>query len=73
MTEAAVTDPLAEAGEDDLLSEALTLVIAAETGRVVTTATQARAEADLLLHFPDGAVSARVDPLTTATPYATTH
>ncbi|GJD81657.1 exodeoxyribonuclease VII large subunit [Methylobacterium gregans] len=65
--------PLDETGDDDLLSDALRLVIAAGTGRVVTTAEQARAETDLLLHFPDGVVPARVEPLTTATLYATTH
>ncbi len=66
-------DALDEEGDDDRLSEALTLVIAAETGRIVATAEQARAETDLLLHFPDGVVPARVEPRTTATRYATTH
>ncbi|MFG5121251.1 exodeoxyribonuclease VII large subunit [Methylorubrum sp. POS3] len=64
---------LEETGEEDLLSEAMTLVIAAETGQVVTTAEQARTEADLLLHFPDGVVPACVEPRTTAILSATTH
>ncbi|TFZ55594.1 exonuclease VII large subunit [Methylorubrum sp. Q1] len=73
------TDPLDQAalldetGEDDLLSDALTLVIAAETGQVVTTAEQASAAAELLLHFTDGVVPARVEPRNTAIPSATTH
>ncbi|WP_321182805.1 exodeoxyribonuclease VII large subunit [Methylorubrum thiocyanatum] len=73
------TDPLDQAalldetGEDVLLSDALTLVIAAGTGRVVTMAEQARAAAELLLHFPDGVVPARVEARPTSTRYATTH
>lgn len=55
------------------MNEALTLVIAADTGRVVTTAEQARAETDLLLHFPDGAVPGRVEPQTKPIHSATTH
>ncbi|MGU3541951.1 exodeoxyribonuclease VII large subunit [Methylobacterium sp. A52T] len=64
---------LEESGEEDLLSEALTLVIAAETGQIVSTAEQARAETDLLLLFPDGTVPARVEAWTTAIPSVTTH
>ncbi len=71
--DAAETDGLGAIEDDVLLSDALTLVIAAESGRVVVTAEQARAETDLLLHFQDGAVPVRVEPDIAIIPSATTH
>ena len=71
--DAAETDGLGAIEDDVLLSDALTLVIAAESGRVVITAEQARAETHLLLHFPDGAVPVRVEPQIAIIPSATTH
>ncbi len=71
-TATAESDRLDETEDDGLLGDALALVIAAGSGRVVTTAEQARAEADLLLHFPDGVVPARVAHPETTQP-ATTH
>lgn len=55
-----VFDPPGNTGDYAIPSAVLVLVSAAKTGIIVTTAEQARAEADLLLHFSDGAVLAQV-------------
>ncbi|MFD6321135.1 exodeoxyribonuclease VII large subunit [Methylorubrum thiocyanatum] len=60
-------DPPGDTEDDALLSEALVLVIATETGCIVTSAQDLSAGLPLLLQFPDGAVPVRVTPFTSTT------
>lgn len=55
-------DPPDDTEDDALLSEALALVIATDTGCIVTSAQDLSAGLPLLLQFPDGAVPVRVEP-----------
>lgn len=55
--------PLDDTEDDVLLSKALALVIATDTGCIVTSAQDLSAGLPLLLQFPDGAVPVRVEPL----------
>lgn len=55
-------DPSLGAADGALSAEVLTLMIAADTGRVITSANEARASDRILLQFPDGMVSARIEP-----------
>ncbi|WP_438345940.1 exodeoxyribonuclease VII large subunit [Methylorubrum populi] len=55
-------DPPGDTEDDALLSEALVLVIATDTGCIVTSAQDLSAGLPLLLQFPDGAVPVRVEP-----------
>ncbi|MBB2964280.1 exodeoxyribonuclease VII large subunit [Methylobacterium sp. R2-1] len=59
--------PLDDTEDDVLLSKALALVIAADTGFIVTRAQDLSAGLPLLLQFPDGAVPVRVEPFTSTT------
>lgn len=58
----AEVSPLSETEDDTFLSEALALVLATDTGCVVTSARDLSAGLPLLLKFPDGAVPVRVEP-----------
>ncbi|WP_449409284.1 exodeoxyribonuclease VII large subunit [Methylobacterium komagatae] len=59
--------PPGDTDDDALLSEALVLVIATDTGCLVTSAQDLSAGLPLLLQFPDGAVPVRVEPLSSTT------
>lgn len=56
-------DPNPPTADDALLAGALALVIEADTGCVLTAATEAHRADRILLQFPDGAVFARIEPL----------
>lgn len=60
-------DPTDDTEDDAALSEALVLVIATDTGCIVTSAQDLSAGLPLLLQFPDGAVPVRVEPLSSTT------
>ncbi|GAA0278841.1 Exodeoxyribonuclease 7 large subunit [Methylorubrum aminovorans] len=59
--------PLNDTEDDVLLSKALALVIATDTGCIVTSAQDISAGLPLLLQFPDGVVPVRVEPFTSTT------
>jgi exodeoxyribonuclease VII large subunit len=59
--------PLGDTEDDALLSKALALVIATDTGCIVTSAQDLSAGLPLLLQFPDGAVPVRVEPFSSTT------
>ncbi|WP_186813079.1 hypothetical protein [Methylorubrum extorquens] len=56
--------PLDGTEDDAALSEALALVIAADTGCIVTGARELSAGLPLLLQFLDGTVLVRIEPFT---------
>ncbi|CAO4172835.1 hypothetical protein [Methylorubrum aminovorans] len=60
-------DPLGDTEDDAALSEALVLVIATDTGCIVTSARDLSAGLPLLLQFPDGVVPVRVETFTSTT------
>jgi exodeoxyribonuclease VII large subunit len=60
-------NPLSDTEDDVLLSKAPALVIATDTGFIVTSAQDLSAGLPLLLQFPDGAVPVRVEPLSSTT------
>ncbi len=60
-------DPLGDTEDDAALSAALVLVIATDTGCIVTSAQDLSAGLPLLLQFPDGVVPVRVEPLSSTT------
>ncbi|WP_411901715.1 exodeoxyribonuclease VII large subunit [Methylorubrum thiocyanatum] len=59
--------PLDDTEDDAALSEALALVIATDTGCIVTSAQDLSAGLPLLLQFPDGVVPVQVEPCTSTT------
>lgn len=59
--------PPGDTEDDALLSKALALVIATDTGCIVTSAQDLSAGLPLLLQFPDGVVPVRVEPFTSTT------
>jgi exodeoxyribonuclease VII large subunit len=54
--------PFNDTEDDAALSEALALVIATDTGCIVTSARDLSEGLPLLLQFPDGAVPVQVEP-----------